>query len=353
MKNNMFKRMLTAALALTVTAALAACGTTGGSSAAGSGAAASASGAGSAAAPKDLPIIGIAQYGEHGSLDNCREGFLQGLEKAGLQEGVDYQLDYQNAHFDDTIDSQIAQAFSAENAALMVGIATPSAIACFNAAEDKDIPVIFTAVTDPVEAKLDSGNVTGTSDKLPVEAQLDLIRQLQPEAKTIGIIYTTSEPNSVSAIAEYKEKAGDYGFTIDEIGVTAQSEVTQAADKLIADGVDCFSNLTDNNVVGVLASILEKTNEAGIPVYGSEVEQVKLGCVASAGLDYVQLGIQTGEMAAKIFRGEATCQDIPYETISEYGCYINSEALGAMEITMPEITELAGTAVAVIEASEA
>ena len=354
MKNNMFKRMLTAALAITTALTLAACGSTSGSGSAGSGAAASsASASGSAAAPKDLPIIGIAQYGEHGSLDNCREGFLQGLEQAGLQEGVDYQLDYQNAHFDDTIDSQIAQAFSAEDAVLMVGIATPSAIACFNAAEDKDIPVVFTAVTDPVEAKLDSGNVTGTSDKLPVDAQLDLIRQLQPEATTIGIIYTTSEPNSVSAIAEYQEKAGDYGFTIDAIGVTAQSEVTQAADKLIADGVDCFSNLTDNNVVGVLASILEKTNEAGIPVYGSEVEQVKLGCVASAGIDYIQLGIQTGQMAAKIFRGEATCQDIPYETISEYGCYINSEALSAMEIVMPEVTELAGTAVAVIEASEA
>ena len=165
---------------------------------------------------------------------------------------------------------------------------------------------------------------------------MDLIRQLQPEAKTIGIIYTTSEPNSVSAIEEYKAKGPDYGFTIDTVGVTSQAEVTQAADTLISHGVDCFSNLTDNNVVGVLAAILEKTDEAGIPIYGSEIEQVKLGCVASAGLDYIQLGIQTGLMAAKVLRGEAACQDIPYETISEYGIYVNSDALNALGIVLPE-----------------
>lgn len=286
--------------------------------------------------PAKVYKIGISQYGEHGSLDNCREGFLQGLAQAGLVEGTDFEVDYQNAGFDDAIATQIGQSFSAEDVDLMVGIATPSAVACFNAAEDKDIPVIFTAITDPVQAKLDAGNVTGTSDKLPVEAQLDLIRQLQPNAKTIGIIYTTSEPNSGSTIAEYKEKAGDYGFTIDDIGVTAQSEVTQAADTLISHGVDAFSNLTDNNVVGVLSAILEKTDAAGIPVYGSEVEQVKIGCVAAAGIDYIQLGIQTGMMAAKVLRGETTCQELPYETISEYGIYVNSDALNSLGVVLPD-----------------
>ena len=284
----------------------------------------------------DIPVIGINQYGEHGSLDNCREGFLLGLADAGLVEGEDFTVDYQNAGFDNAIASQIAQNFSATNVALMCAIATPSATACYAAAEDKDIPVIFTAITDPVEAKLDSGNVTGTSDKLPVEAQLDLIRKLQPDADTIGIIYTTSEPNSVSAIAEYQEKGPAYGFAIEVVGVTAQSEVTQATDTLIHKGVDCFSNLTDNNVVGVLASILEKTDEAGIPIYGSEVEQVKLGCVAAAGIDYIQLGRQTGMMAAKILTGEATAYDMPYETISEYGIYVNSEAIAALGITVPD-----------------
>jgi len=281
------------------------------------------------------PVIGISQYGEHASLDNCREGFIQGLKDSGLVENEDYVIDYQNAGFDDSIATQIAQNFSAKNVALMCGIATPAAIACFAAAEDKDIPVIFSAITDPVKAKLDKGNITGTSDKLPVDAQLELIRRLQPEAKTIGILYTTSEPNSVSSIAEYQEKAPQYGFTIEALGVTQQSEVTLAVDSLIAKGVDCFSNLTDNNVVGVLSSVLEKTNEAGIPVYGSEVEQVKIGCVASAGIDYYELGRQTGIMAAKILKGEATAAEMPYETISDFNYYINSVAISEMGIKVP------------------
>ena len=315
------KKLLCTALSLSLVLALAACG--GNSS-------------GGDAASGEVPIIGINQYGSHGSLDNCREGFLQGLQEAGLVEGTDYTIDYQNANFDTNLATQIAQAFSAEDAALMVGIATPSATACYAAAEDKDIPVVFTAITDPVGAKLDSGNITGTSDVLPVQGQLELIRANQPEADTIGIVYTTSEANSVYSIGVYEELAADYGFTIEAIGVTAQSEVTQAVDTLISQGVDCLSNLTDNNVVGVLGSILEKTTEAGIPVYGSEIEQMELGCVAGAGLDYVQLGIQTGKMAAQILTGEATCEDLPYETIENYGLYVNSNALAAMGLTLPE-----------------
>ena len=310
------KKLLCGALSLTMVLSRAACG--------------------GDAASGEVPVIGICQYGQHGSLDNCREGFLQGLEEAGLVEGTDYTIDYQNASFDDNMAIQIAQAFSAEDAALMVGIATPAATACYAAAEDKDIPVVFTAITDPVGAKLDSGNITGTSDVLPVQGQLELIRAIQPEADTIGIVYTTSEANSVYSIGVYEELAADYGFTIEAIGVTAQSEVTQAVDTLISQGVDCLSNLTDNNVVGVLGSILEKTNEAGIPVYGSEIEQMELGCVAGAGLDYVQLGIQTGKMAAQILTGEATCEDLPYETIENYGLYVNSNALAAMGLTLPE-----------------
>ena len=290
-------------------------------------------GAEEGAASGDIPVIGINQYGQHASLDNCREGFLLGLEEAGLVEGVDFEIDYQNAGFDDNIATQIAQNFSANDVALMCAIATPSATACYAAAEDKDIPVIFTAITDPEQAKLTGGNITGTSDKLPIEAQLQLIREMQPDAKTIGILYTTSEPNSVSAVAEYQEKAPKYGFTIEAMGVMTQAEVNQAADTMISKGIDCMTNLTDNNVVGVLPSILEKTNEAGIPVYGSEIEQVKLGCVASAGIEYIALGKQTGAMAAKILKGEAAATDMPYETISEFEIYVNPDAMAALGVS--------------------
>lgn len=329
MKNTM-KKAICFVLSAVMLVALCACG-----------------GAGEKSSGKTFSI-GLVQYGEHGSLDNCRLGFLQGLADAGLTEGTDFIVDYQNAGFDDNINTQIAASFSANNVDLMCAIATPSAVACFTAAEDKDIPVIFTAISDPVQAGLDEGNITGTSDALPVEAQLELIRALQPEAETIGIVYTTSEANSVSTIASYQEKAGDYGFTIEALGVTAQAEVTQAVDTLLSKGVDCLSNLTDNNVVGVLSAILEKTNDAGVPVYGSEVEQVKLGCVASAGIDYFRLGVQTGKMAARILRGEAKCSDIPYETIEEYGIYVNSEALADMGIELPD-----SVAEKAVEAAEA
>ena len=318
------KKLLCAALALTSALSLAACGQ--------SGSTASSQGEGEGVTYK----IGISQYGEHASLDNCREGFLEGLRQAGLVEDENLKVLYENAHFDDDMTTQIGETFSAADVDLMVGIATNSAVACYNAAEDKDIPVIFTAITDPVGAHLDSGNITGTSDALPVEGQLKLIRALQPEADTIGIIYTTSEANSVYSVGVYQEKAAEYGFTVEAVGVTAQSEVTQAVDNLIAKGVDCFSNLTDNNVVGVLGSILEKTNEAKIPVYGSEIEQMKKGCAAGAGLDYVQLGIQTGKMAAKVLTGEATCQDMPYEVIENYSTYINSKSLEQLGITLPD-----------------
>ena len=291
-------------------------------------------GGSSDAASGDIPVIGISQYGQHASLDNCREGFLLGLEEAGLVEGVDFTIDYQNAGFDDNIATQIAQNFSANDVALMCGIATNAASACYAAAEDKNIPVIFTAITDPVKAKLDSGNITGTSDKLPIEAQLQLIREMQPEAKTIGILYTTSEPNSVSAVEEYQAKAADYGFTIEALGVMQQAEVVQATDTILKKGVDCMTNLTDNNVVGVLDSILEKTNEAGIPVYGSEIEQVKKGCVASAGIEYVGLGKQTGMMAAKILKGEATAEEMPYETVTDFEIYVNPDAMAGLNLNV-------------------
>ena len=328
---NLMKKLAALGLSLTLVLSLAACGGgTDDTTSSGNDAASGESG------ETVKYLIGISQYGQHGSLDNCREGFLQGLAQAGLVEGTDFEVDYQNANFDDNQATQIGQMFSAEDVDLMVGIATNAAVACFNAAEDKDIPVIFTAITDPVGAHLDAGNITGTSDALPVAGQLELIRALQPDADTIGIVYTTSEANSVYSVGVYEDLAADYGFTIDAVGVTSQAEVTQAVDTLLSHGVDCLSNLTDNNVVGVLGAILEKTNEAGIPVYGSEVEQVRLGCVGGAGLDYVQLGIQTGLMAAKVLTGEAACQDLPYETIENYGLYINSDAAAELGITIPD-----------------
>ena len=292
--------------------------------------------------------IGISQFAEHGSLDNCRDGFLAGLAEEGIVEGKNLTVEYKNAAADMGTASQIANSFVSGKMDLICAIATPSAQASYNAAMDAGIPVVFTAVTDPVEAELSAqdgtpvGEVTGTSDKLPVEAQLQMIRDILPDAKTIGIIYTTSEANSVAAIKEYEEKVGDYGFELVTKGVTAISEVGLAAEDLLTK-VDCISNLTDNTVVSALATVLDKANEAKIPVFGSEIEQVKIGCLAEEGIDYVELGKTTGRMAAKVLKGEAKASELSFKQISEAGLYINTKAAENLGITID--SELVGKAV--------
>lgn len=291
--------------------------------------------------------IGIEQFAEHGSLDNCREGFLQGLAEEGIVEGENLTVDYKNAAADMGTAGQISDNFVSDNVDMMVGIATPSAQSCFNAAMDKEIPVIFTAVTDPVAAELaaedgtPAGEITGTSDKLPVQLQLEMIREILPEAKTIGILYTTSEANSESAIKEYEALAPDYDFEIVTKGITATADIPLAAEAILGD-VDCLTNLTDNTVVASLPTILEMANEKNIPVFGSEIEQVKIGCLAAEGLDYVALGVQTGKMAAQVLKGEKKASEIPYETIEEAALYLNTKVAENLGIEIaPEVSDKA------------
>ena len=292
--------------------------------------------------------IGIQQFAEHGSLDNCREGFLEGLEEEGIKEGDNLKVEVKNAMADTATNAQIADSFVSDNMDLICAIATPSAQSAYNAAMDKDIPVVYTAVTDPVAAELADkdgnpvGNVTGTSDTLPVEEQLKMIREMMPDAKIIGILYTTSEANSVSAIATYESLVDKYGFTLETKGISQTSEIALATDDLLTK-VDCITNLTDNTVVASLPTILEKANEKGIPVFGSEIEQVKIGCLAAEGIDYIQLGKQTGKIAAQILKGEKKASEIPYEIISEPGFYVNTKVAENLGIEVP--SDLADSAV--------
>lgn len=285
--------------------------------------------------------ISVSQFAQHGSLDNCREGFLNGLKEEGFEEGKNLTVDYQNANADTGTANQIAQSFAANRTDLICAIATPSAQSAFNAAMNVNIPVVYTAVTDPVAAelakedKMPTGNTTGTSDKLPVEEQLKLIRDVLPNAKTIGILYTTSEVNSETTIQEYKNLAGKYDFKIEAKGISNAADIPMAADDLL-EKVDCLSNLTDNTVVSALAQILDKADAKKIPVFGSEIEQVKLGCIAAEGIDYIKLGEQTGKMAASILKGEKKASEMPFEVIQESSLYINTKAAENIEITIPK-----------------
>lgn len=285
--------------------------------------------------------IGIGQFAAHGSLDNCREGFLQGLAEEGIVEGQNLTVLYENAQADGGIASQIVTNFVSQKVDLICGIATPMAQSAYGVGKKNDIPVIYTAVTDPIAAELANadgtpvGEVTGTSDKLPVTEQLAMIREILPDAKTIGIMYTTSEVNSLSAIEEYKIAAPEYGFEIVETGISTTADVPLAADSLLSK-VDCVTNLTDNTVVASLPVILDKANKLNVPVFGSEIEQVKIGCLAAMGLDYIDLGKQTGKMAAVVLKGEKKASEMGFEVIEEAAFYGNEKVAENLGITFPE-----------------
>ncbi len=325
----MKRRVLAVILgAVMATAGLAGCGGDTGSSS-------------SSSEGEEMYTIGISQFAEHGSLDNCREGFIQGLEEEGLIEGENLEIKVNNADSDTGTAAQIADTFVADKVDLICAIATPSAQAAYNSARNTDIPVVYTAVTNPEEAQLADdegmpvGAVTGTSDQLPVEAQLAMIREILPDAETIGILYTTSEANSAYSITQYEKYAEEYGFTLETAGVTNTSEVSLAAASLM-DKVDCLTNLTDNTVVSALPTVLDQANEKNIPVFGSEIEQVKLGCLAAEGLDYVNLGIETGKMAAQILKGETKAEDMEYELLTDSSLYINQAVADNLGITIPD-----------------
>lgn len=307
----------------------------------------SANGSKDAAGSGQSYTIGVGQFAEHGSLDNCREGFLAGLAEEGIEEGKNLTVLYDNSQADGGTASQIATNFAGKGVDLMCGIATPMAQAEYGVAKKAGTPVIFTAVTDPVAAELAHadgtpvGEITGTSDKLPVEAQLKMIRSILPEAKNIGIMYTTSEVNSESAIAEYKALAPRYGFEIVDTGISSSADISLAADTLM-NKVDCITNLTDNTVVASLPVILDKAAAKNIPVFGSEIEQVKIGCLAAMGLDYIELGKQTGKMAAQVLKGEKKASELNYETIKEAAFYGNTKVAENLGLTLPQ--DLTGSA---------
>lgn len=338
----LMKKSLSLLLTLGLTAGLlAACGGDGKAAEGG----ASQAGGGHEAADKDeagsssdVFKVGVIQFADHPSLENCYKGFAEGLEeKLGADK---FEIDYQVAQADGALTNQIAQNFASKQYDLICGIATPAAQAAYNAAKDKGIPVVFNAVTDPVAAQLqneDGSNregVTGASDVLPIKAQLKMIRAFLPEAKSIGILYNTGEANSVSSVATYEKLAPDFGFEIITQGITAAADVPTAAQSLVSKA-DCLTNLTDNTVVQNLATILSKTEAAGIPYFGSEEEQVLNGCIAAEGIDYIALGKITGEMAAEILNGKKP-EEIPVVAIEESTPFYNSKVLEAFALTLPE-----------------
>ncbi|HHV50564.1 MAG TPA: ABC transporter substrate-binding protein [Clostridiales bacterium] len=286
--------------------------------------------------------IGVIQFAPHPSLDNCYNGLIQGLKEAGFEDGKNIKIDFQNAQGEDSNSDLYAKTMVTSKYDMIIGIATPAALSAYSAAKDAGIPVVFSAVSDPVRPGLVKtiekplNNCTGTSDVLPLEKQIQMIREFLPNAKKIGILYTTSEPNSLTHLAAFRDLAPKYGFEIEALGVTNASEVASAAVTLTSKGVDCINNFTDNNVVNNLPSVINAANQAKIPVFGSEVEQVKNGCIAAESIDYVSLGVETGKMAAQILKGEVKAGELAVKLISDSKPVYNKQVMDSLGITLPE-----------------
>ena len=282
--------------------------------------------------------VGILQLMEHPSLNTIRESIIKGLADEGYTDGENLEIDYKNGQNDMTNMKTIAQAFVADKCDVIVAIATPAAQAVLS--ETTEIPIIFAAVTDPVDAELvDSlenpgGNVSGTSDEVSAEAIMELAKQITPEFKTIGALYSAGEDNSDSVVKGLKEYAAANGYEVVESTVTNTSEVQQAA-QYLADKVDVVYSPIDNTVASSMAVATEIFNNAKIPFYVSADSMVQDGGLATYGIDYTVLGKETAKMVAQIFGG-ADVSTMAVVKMSDMNIYVNTKTADAIGVEIPQ-----------------
>ena len=294
-------------------------------------------GGGEATEESQQITIGISQIVEHPALDSAQKGFIDGMTAAGYVEGEDVVYDIANAQNDKNNALTIAQKFVNDKVDMIFAIATPTAQAAAQATTD--IPILITAVTDPVAAGLvetldaPGGNVTGTTDMNPIAEQLELVKKFVPDAKKVGVIYNSGEVNSEVQVEIAKEVAGDLGLEIVEASVATSSDVSQAAASLVG-RVDAIYIPTDNTVVSALETVLQVAEDNKIPVIAGEGDSVERGALATLGIDYYELGKQTAEMAVKVLKGEAPAGMV-IETQKNMQLYINKTAAKNMGVEIP------------------
>jgi len=282
--------------------------------------------------------IGVVQLVEHSALDAANKGFVDGLKERGFEEGKNVIFDQQNAQADQSNLQNIAQRFVSGKMDLICAIATPAAQTIANAT--KDIPILGTAITDYVGAKLVSNNdrpgtnVSGTSDMNPIKEQIDLLIKICPNAKTIGTIYCSSEVNSEVQVKAMKDYAESKGLTVKIATISTVNDIQQAAQSLAGE-VDAFYVPTDNILASAMPNLVAITDAAKKPVFCGEPNMVKAGGLATYGIDYYKLGVQTGHMAADVLEGKAKPAEMPIQTAQDLTVVINKKNAAALGITLP------------------
>jgi len=285
---------------------------------------------------------------EHPALDSVRDGVRAALEQAGYS-GDNLKWQYQTAQGNTATAAQIARKFVGDRPDAIVAIATPSAQAVV--ASTKSVPVVFAAVTDPVAAQLvrnwepSGSNVTGVSDELELDRQMELVKRVIPDAKRVGMVYNPGEANSVVVVERLRELLPEMGMTLIEAAAPRSVDVGSAARSLVGK-VDVIYTNTDNNVVSAYESLVKVGMDTKTPLIASDTDSVKRGAIAALGIDYYQHGIQAGELVVRLLKGEEPGSIAPQKT-AELSLFINRSAAAAQGVTLSQ--ELIDSAAEVIE----
>ena len=288
-------------------------------------------------------VVAVSQIVEHPALDACRNGLLDGLRAAGFVEGDNLTFKFQTAQGNPATAAQIAAQFVGESPDVLVGIATPSAQALANATAD--IPIIFSAVTDPVGAKLitdmakPSANITGLSDISPVEQHVDIMQEIVPGLKTIGVVYNPGEANAVSLVELLKKAAQTRNIAVAEATASRTAEVQSAAQAIVEQS-DIIYAMTDNTIASAIAALVSAADAAQTPVFGAATSYVvddngkAVGAVAAVGFNYYQIGKQTAEYVVGVLQGKKIA-DMPARIAVGTDIFINPAAARKNGVTLP------------------
>jgi putative ABC transport system substrate-binding protein len=287
---------------------------------------------------QDKPLVAVTAIVEHPALDAARDGIKEALAAEGFVDGQTITFLYESAQGNPATAAQIARKFVGEAPAVIVPISTPSAQAVVGAT--REIPVVFTAVTDPVGAKLvadaqhPGGNVTGMSDLSPIGKHLDLVKEIVPGVKQLGVIYNPGEANSLTLLELLKAEAPARGMEIEEAPAPKSSDVLPAAQSLVGQ-VEAIYVPTDNTVVTALEAIVQVGQQNRLPVIAGDTDSVPRGAIAALGFNYGDVGRQTGQIVARVLKGEKP-GDIPVEGVEITELSVNPKAAEAMGVTLPE-----------------
>ncbi|HFI0014335.1 TPA: tryptophan ABC transporter substrate-binding protein [Streptococcus suis] len=282
--------------------------------------------------------IGVLQFVTHDSLDEIYKGIKAGLEEGGYTTTENLSIDFMNAEGDQSQVQTMSKKLVDNGNELLIGIATPAAQGLANATAE--LPIIMGAVTDPVGANLvtdlknPGGNITGVSDQTPVADTVSLIKEITPDAKTIGVLYSSNEDNSIIQVAEFKAAAEEAGYTVLEYAVASSNELASTVE-VASSKVDALFTPVDNTVASAFSTVVSVANKSKTPIFTSVEDMVEGGGIASVTLSQYDLGVATGKMTAKILDG-ANPADIPVQIFNEGTVVVNQKVAKELGITLSD-----------------